>query len=824
MQKQIIKLTIAFLFVITLIGASSATNSVNSTDTQYIVGQQVTQQALANTQLNLQSSDRNLLITTAGTAQLNEQTTENSVQAIVDTTNSLSHGQNITYGSGNLLTINEPNGPLEYTFVSLTGSTLMAKKYSVSQTGTISSSSTVNIGTSQSNAQFQAAISALGSNGFDLANIANLWAAGAPADLLAETYTTGSINPGTIANYAMTRTFALTYPSGSNYVITNAGGSDDDALMYGPFGFNEILFSTSSGTPGETAFINYKTINNARSGVLTLMKQNDLTSQFGNPVVAGTISEIQYNLYLLSTLKTNAASLFTVEALKSVNEADITYLWYDDSIGYGHGIDKSYIAGLSDASITWNTAVVPITDYGTMFSLGQQAFQNALSSGLFTANDLAAGNVAVVLAPYYVNLLNKYSLVGFIDGIVSAGQVALANAHLSALGFTIDNILQIRNPWTWGSNTGSSMVAVFLKTDATSASNYLNTHEITSLMISAVKITTSLNTTTGNFAATTTPITDVSPSSIAASGKVNSIFIPAVAGIGYAWAANAPYNYVRTIGRVGCICSTKEYDLSSYLQGQYPLLGFDQYLLFALTSAGETNRQISGRTAGLGVSPSQGTYYAMQGSDSAYPIILIVWNGVTNTGKAMLIQYSDAAITNAMKTEYAAFAQENSLFWHLDQVWNENGQNKGILASVITVAKAVTIDQNFLNYLTAAGGDPIQKMLAYVEPVTPVTPATPTATTTQGTSVNGFANIGGAISGALNGLGTSNGVTNEIAPGLPLEQAAPTSTSASTSSNGANLPIGIILGVIFLIIAGILVYLGKDTIVATLQGYGRPGK
>ena len=88
----------------------------------------------------------------------------------------------------------------------------------------------------------------------------------------------------------MTRTFALTYPSlsdgESNYVITNAGGLDDDALMYGVFGFNEILVSTSSGTPGETAFIHYNAVKDSvtnatiRSGVLALIKENDLTSQF----------------------------------------------------------------------------------------------------------------------------------------------------------------------------------------------------------------------------------------------------------------------------------------------------------------------------------------------------------------------------------------------------------------------------------------------------------------------------------------------------------------------------------------------------------------
>jgi len=835
-RKHVILLAVAFLVTVTIMGSASATDT---TSDSYLSGQEVTESAMVDSNLDLDQSDSNLVITTAGSATLNGESTEDGAQAVVDTTSSLASDQAITHGSGNLLSINDPNGDLTYTFVSLaTNGALRAKTYTVTGTGssyTISNGDSVYIGSDMTQEQWNYALSQLGANAYNIIGIANLWANGAPADLMAETFTTEGINSGTIANYAMTRSFALTYPNGSNYVITTAGGSDDDALMYGTFGFNEILFSTSSGTPGETAFINYNTANGNRYGVLALMMVNDLTSQFeaatGTSVVAGTLSEIQYNLYILNLLQTNPAALFTVETLKTVNEADIAYLWYDDTLGYGHGIDHDYIAGLSDASITWNTDVIPVTDYAGMFALGQQAFNSAYTSGLFTADDLAAGNVAVVLAPYYVNLLNTYSLVGFIDGIVSAGQEALIAAGITnAVGFTIDNILQIRNPWTWSSN----IVALFVKVDSASRATYAQTRDIDSLIINGVRTNTAYNASTNDYSLTTSAIRDISPSQIATGGFLGGSFvIPAVAGIQYAWAANAPYSYIRTIGRVGCICSTKEYDLSSYLQEQYPLGANERYILLALTGATETNRQISGRTAGWGVSPSQGTYYAMQSSDSTYPIILIIWNDVTNTGKAMLIQYDDTAINAAMKAEgYTSdtsnkYAQEAGLFWHLDQVWN-NGPDAGLLASAITIAKTANIDQAFLNDLTAAGGDPIQKMLTHVDPVTPVTPGTTTqGTTTQGTVGTGFAAISSALGNAWNGLTTAVGTvststaTNEIAPGLPLEQGS--SASTGTSSN-SGLPIGAILGVIFLIIAAILVYLGRNTIVATLKGYGRPGK
>ena len=329
---------------------------------------------MADANLGLNQSAGNLVITTAGSATLNDQSSEGGAQAVVDTTSSLATGQAITHGSGNLLSLNDPNGPLTYTFVSLaTNGALRAKTYTVTGTGLsyiISHGSSVYIGADMTQDQWNYAIEQLGANAYSIICIANLWASGAPADLLAETFTTGNINAGTIASYAMTRSFALTYPNGSNYVITNAGGLDDDALMYGVFGFNEILFSTSSGTPGETAFINYNTDSNNgdRYGVLALMKINDLTSQFkaatGITVVAGTLSEIQYNLWLLNLLKTNPAALFTVETLRSVSENDIAYLWYDDALGYGHGIDHDYIASLSAASATWNTNVMPVTNYG----------------------------------------------------------------------------------------------------------------------------------------------------------------------------------------------------------------------------------------------------------------------------------------------------------------------------------------------------------------------------------------------------------------------------------------------------------------------------
>lgn len=82
MKKQIMMILVMLTCTITISGVVSAADP-------YDIGVNVTQQAMANTNLGLNTSESNLLITTASTAHLNGQTTEDSVQGIVDTANTL---------------------------------------------------------------------------------------------------------------------------------------------------------------------------------------------------------------------------------------------------------------------------------------------------------------------------------------------------------------------------------------------------------------------------------------------------------------------------------------------------------------------------------------------------------------------------------------------------------------------------------------------------------------------------------------------------------------------------------------------------------------
>lgn len=718
MKKQIVLFIVAVAFILAITGASSAVTQVDTGSAQYAVGHNVTEQALADTKLKLSQSDKNLVITTASTAKLNGKTTEDSVQAVVDSTKNLNGKQQITHGSGNLLTINDPNGALWFAFVSDSTNGLMVKKYSVSKSGTITSSSTVNIGTTQSAADFKKAIAALGSNGFAIANIANLWKAGAPADLMALTFTNGNINQGTISNYASTKSFALKYPTGNNYIITTAGGLDDDTAFYGAFGMNDIVFSTR-GPAGYTVFINFNGASPNRSGTLAMVKVNDLTSQFGT-VTAGTLSEVKFNLWLLNKLKNNQQDeLFSVLAFKTVNEENIQYLWYDPSLGYGHGIDENYINGLTNIAGGWTgvSTVIPITDYDGMVALGQDAFNYAFNNQhLFTIEDLANGRVALSVPPYYVNYQGTRSLVGFIDGVVRAANAALVNAGLpNAHGFTIDNILSIRNSWFWGMD---NIQTFFMFVDQASVQDYAQ-HRGENLAMNylTIKSVRSSYAYDGDsYVRTSTTITDISPALIKNGKFLGQFIIPAPAGLTYAWSAGASYEYLRTIARVGCICSTREYDLSTILQGQFPLGPNEFYILTVLTNSGETNRQISGRTTAWGVSPGQGTYYSVgQSADSAYQLIVTIWNSVTQTGRSMLITYDNTPIATAMEDDgYTIYSQENDLFWHLDHGWVD--EQDVIASSISAVVIHSEMNQDYLNVLNSAGLNPISYMLNYVSP------------------------------------------------------------------------------------------------------------
>ncbi|PKL73766.1 MAG: hypothetical protein CVV29_01700, partial [Methanobacteriales archaeon HGW-Methanobacteriales-2] len=138
MKNTAILLTLAFVFTLTICGAATAAENES-----YNLGQEATQNAIADTQLGFTSADGTLVITNAGAAELNGDSTEGGQQAVVDTTAPLNPDQQVTYGKGNLVVLNKPNDPLEYTFVTKENNVLLAKRFLVNSDGTLTSGATV---------------------------------------------------------------------------------------------------------------------------------------------------------------------------------------------------------------------------------------------------------------------------------------------------------------------------------------------------------------------------------------------------------------------------------------------------------------------------------------------------------------------------------------------------------------------------------------------------------------------------------------------------------------------------------------------------------
>lgn len=793
MKKQIMLLTLFFVCV-SIMGSASAVD--NST---YGIGANVTQQAMSNTNLALNQSDDNLLITTASSAQLNNQSTESSVQGVVDTTNSLSKGQAITYGSGNLLTINNPNGALWYLFVSKTGNNLMAQKYTVDETGTITSTGVWNIGTNQNSAQLQAAINALG---YNLVAIANLWAQGAPADLLAGTYTAGTVNEGTLINYAITRQFQQNYPGAtlgtdswtgttSNYIFASSGTSGIDTAIYGDYGFSYYYRVLNGGDSSKIGIMQYSTV--TKSGLIAVMQLNNLKGIYSNiygPFVSGTISELLFNNWVYSNylVSNHVDQLYSVVMLKSVDEAAYNYLWFNTTVGYGHGLDESYISKLPDlrGSFDQSQSVLPVTDIAGMKELGEEAFNQAMTSLGYTSldafvSDIKAGKVGVITLPYYYNVMKNgvlTSLAGFIDGV----------NYMNV--FTIDNLLPVSSHIDYGWDT---VQALFLHVTHLDLSNAANT-------VIAASVQTFLNTSPDD--------------SIANWGGVK--------GMKVAWAQQEPYDYLMTLSRVGCRCSAQDYASALWGMEQYPLGPNEYYQVVSLSGYSQMD---SARTTIIGVSPSQGTYLTPGSTNDATAMyILIRWNSVTNTGIAAIINY-DSSVQAALMS---ADGYKNGYNWFLDKVL----KNPNHLSAAFGVQREIPLTTSDRTALLSSN-DPVSYIENFV-PSTPVTPITPSNPGKGSATGNGLATVGGVLNSTYNnaysalsgltGTTTTSAATSssEIAPGLTVSSntpAAPGAASTNTSTGKSSIPIGVAVGAIILAIAAVLIYLGRNTITATIKGH-----
>lgn len=327
----------------------------------YKLGYDVT--IAADNLLHFSSADDVLVITTAGLTRINDSTTEDALEGIVNA------GKNyISYGKGNILTLSAVRtDPTNFAFFIKNGNSLKMAFY---KNGSINPIYYGTGGPELTSEQWKKLQNLLGKeDAYSYISIANSWASGISKDVLTQATYHGHVCTGLISGQAMIQTLLTHYPprgeSGlplentAYYVLGVPGGSDDDAFTW-----------TMDITPGKRAYIGIDTMVNktmtgfirwnstSNTGILIIMSYNEekLKSEFkaisGLNPDSSVIADLQYQNWLINKLKNNPTSLVQIlYEFKGLTEDNLYYLMGQE-IGKGnvtksaHGLDIDYILNL----------------------------------------------------------------------------------------------------------------------------------------------------------------------------------------------------------------------------------------------------------------------------------------------------------------------------------------------------------------------------------------------------------------------------------------------------------------------------------------------
>ena len=229
-------------------------------DSNYKLGYNVT--TAADDLLKFDSADDILVITTAGLTRIDNVTTENILNGIIDASNG-----HVTYGKGNILTLSSiRTDPTNIAFIIKKGSSLTMAFYKNGATTPLYYGTA---GPEISDSQWKKLQKLLGAeDAYSYVSIANAWANGIPKDVLTQATYHGHVCTGLISGQAMIQTLLKYYPprgeSGlplentAYYVLGVPGDSDDDAFTW-----------TMDITPGKRAYIGVDTmVNKSMTGFI----------------------------------------------------------------------------------------------------------------------------------------------------------------------------------------------------------------------------------------------------------------------------------------------------------------------------------------------------------------------------------------------------------------------------------------------------------------------------------------------------------------------------------------------------------------------------
>ncbi|RAP51395.1 MAG: formylmethanofuran dehydrogenase [Methanosphaera sp. SHI613] len=687
----------------------------------YKLGRDVT--IAADKALNFNGADDVLVVTSAGVARLNNKTTEEAIEGI------LNYGSSKIAYTDILMLRDSAVDPIDFAFIVKQGKDLKVVVYENASTkysylGTISKDMTKQ--------QWNDYLNALsGKNAWSFASLANGWAAGVSREVLQEAAFHGHICEGTLGGYSIVQALLKYYPpvqetsmgGGSPGDITSykilgvPGGSDDDAAMFfldatvGKIGYVGIDTTATGATENMIGFIRW--FSNDKTGDLIIMTfdsnktKADFTKETGINPDDGSLEELQYDTWWINKINKSPEDLVTfLYEFTGLNEEQYYYLMgtasdvvqdEDHSIEAidSHGLDMEYILSLNlpKAKRTTTTANVGSLSDVQMKNIGVKAankgrelFEQELGIDIFK-DDM---DFAVFTSAGYVYLEGQETVL-VRDGLYETLGKSLYSKDMlqyhQALWKPLWFAFIMRNP------NSDDVYAAYLRynPDGTFFVGDLNGSKVVNIGIDTLNDSEKL-------------------------AEIQKTFMPdgnwfSIQTIANAWKSNPNFDQIMSFLYHNHVCPGVQpgFFITDYVQKNYPLNENQSYTYIASS----TYCKDDSLTYILGISPGMGTFivqklpnsetestYVEGGTDEG---VLVVWDDVKKVGKAAIITFKWPVIDTSMySTSEAKRATQIQAFIDMHK---GNKNDKVVEDLVVKASEEKYINEEQFNLLKSGSGD-----------------------------------------------------------------------------------------------------------------------
>ncbi len=712
---------------------NTLTFDLTATDA-YKLGRTVT--VSADKELNFQSADKVLVVTSAGVAKLNGKTSEDAIEGI------LNYGDKISYTD--VLMLRETAvDPIDFAFIIQKGSDLRMVVYENASTkysylGTISEDMT----RSQWNTYFK---SIKGKNAWSFASLANGWAAGVSREVLQEAAFHGHICEGTLGGYSIVQALLQYYPpvketrmdGGSPGDITSykilgvPGGSDDDAAMFfldatvGKIGYVGIDTTATGATENMIGFIRWYSKDNTGDLIIMTFDSNktkaDFKKETGINPDDGSLEELKYCTWWINKINKNPAELVTfLYEFTNLTEEQYYYLMgtasnvtHDDDHTItavdSHGLDLKYILSLKLPKATRSTtsqATSKLSD-NDMKQIGVEAAKKAIDIykkelGIDILKDDT--DFAAFTSAGYVYLDNKETVL-VRDGLYETLGASLYSKTMlqyhQALWKPLWFAFIMRNP---GSD---DVYAAYLRynNDGTFFVGNLNGSEVVNIGIDTLNDSQKL-------------------------AEIQKTFMPdgnwfSIQTIANAWKADPDFDQIMSFLYHNHVCPGVQpgFFITDHIQKNYPLGENESYTYIASS----TYCKDDSLTYILGISPGMGSFIVQklpnEDVDSEYVPgatdegALIVWDNEQKVGRVVIVSFKWPVVDTSMySTSEAKRATQIQAFIDM---YKGNPNDKIVEDLVVETNEERWINQEQYDALVSGSGE--LNTMSYIKSLPKVT-------------------------------------------------------------------------------------------------------